>query len=418
MPRSVLDRRTFLRTSGIALGLPLLDAMVPASCWAQKPDTREPKRLLLVGRPLGMHAPHFFPAEAGSQYTPSRYLKVLQNQRERFTVFSGFSHRYSAGHYAEVGLFTGVHPDFIRPNDIKNGISLDQEAASHLTGRTRFNSLVLGGGSAAWNRRGVRLPSEARVATVFKQLFLEGTPEETAREMRRIRDGRSILDGLRDELNRLNSRLGSEDRDRIDLYVSSVREAEQRLQQDETWQLTPKPHVDARPPQESSSTQLIDRSRQWFDLVHLAFRTDSTRVVSLWLGSQEKPEIPGVTIGHHDASHHGQDPAKVEQLALIEEAELRVFGEFLEKLSAVPERDGTLLDRSTVLYASNLGNASNHDNTNLPIILAGGSYKHAGHIAHDRQNNTSLANLFVRILQQMDIPVDKFGASSGVFGEV
>jgi hypothetical protein len=125
-----------------------------------------------------------------------------------------------------------------------------------------------------------------------------------------------------------------------------------------------------------------------------------------------------VTIGHHDASHHGQDPAKLEQLALIEEAEVRVFGEFLEKLSAAPEGDGTLLDRSTILYTSNLGNASNHDNMNLPVILAGGSYRHAGHVAHDRQNNTPMANLFVRILQQLDISTDKFGASSGVLGAV
>jgi hypothetical protein len=418
MPRHAIDRRTFLRTSGVALGLPLLDAMLPQHCPAEKSVPEAPKRLLLVGRPLGMHAPHFFPAESGTQYTPSRYLKLLQNQRERFTVFSGLSHRYNAGHYAEVGLFTGVHPDFIRPNDIKNGISLDQEVASHWIGKTRFNSLVLGGGSAAWNRRGVRLPSETRVATVFRQLFLEGTAEETAREMRRIQDGRSILDGLRDQLSRLNAQLGSLDRDRIDLYVSSVREAEQRLQQDEAWQLTPKPHVDARPPQDLNHAQMLDRCRQWFDLVHLAFRTDSTRVISLWLGSQDKPDIPGVTIGHHDASHHGQDPAKLEQLALIEEAEVRVFGEFLEKLSAAPEGDGTLLDRSTILYTSNLGNASNHDNMNLPVILAGGSYRHAGHVAHDRQNNTPMANLFVRILQQLDISTDKFGASSGVLGAV
>jgi hypothetical protein len=418
MPLSPMNRRTFLRTSGIAIGLPLLDAMRPQRAAGSQKKVEEPKRLLLVGRPLGMHAPNFFPADAGKQYAPSRYLRSLQGLRESFTVFSGLSHRYNAGHYAEVGLFTGVHPDFIRPNDIKNGISLDQEVALHWMGRTRFGALVLGGGSAAWNRRGVRLPSESRAVSVFKQLFLEGTAEETAREMRRIQEGRSILDGLREQLGGLNASLGQEDRERIDLYVSSIREAEQRLQQDEMWQLTPKPRVAVRPPQELGSAQLIERSRQWLELVHLAFRTDSTRVVSLWLGSQDKPEIPGVNIGHHDASHHGQDPAKLEQLALIEEAEVRVFGEFLEKLKSVPGQDGALLDRSTVLYTSNLGNASNHDNANLPVILAGGGYRHAGHVVHDRQNNALLSNLFVRILQEMELPVEKFGASTGTCTDV
>lgn len=417
MPRTPLDRRTFLRSSGIVIGLPFLNAMIPVSAESKK-AAMQPKRLLMIGRPLGMHAPNFFPTDAGLNYTSSRYLKQLQSRRSDFTVFSGMSHRYGAGHYAEVGLFTGVHPDFIRPNDIKNTISLDQEAASHLAGQTRFSSLIIGGGSAAWNRRGVRLPAEQRVSAVFRQLFIDGTPDEVAREMRRVKEGKSILDDVRDQLTRLNAKLGSEDRERIDLYVSSIREAEQKLKQDETWQLTPKPKVEAKLPVELSSAQLVERSRQWYDLVHLAFQTDSTRVISLWFGSQDKPEIEGVNIGHHDASHHGQDPGKLEQLALIEETEMRVFGDFLDKMKASSEGENSLLDRSSIFHASNLGNASNHDNTNLPIILAGGGYKHAGHIAHDKTNNTYLSNLFVRMLQQMDIEMDKFGASTGVLSEV
>lgn len=418
MPRTPLDRRTFLRSSGIAIGLPFLNAMLPVGAAEAKKAAARPRRMLLVGRPLGMHAQNFFPSDTGTNYTPSRYLKFLQSRRDDFTVFSGLSHRYGAGHYAEVGLFTGVHPDFIRPNDIKNSISLDQEAASHLAGQTRFNSLVLGGGSAAWSRRGVRLPSEQRVSAVFKRLFVQGTPDEVAREMRRIKEGQSILDDVRDQLGSLNAKLGSDDRERLDLYVSSIREAEQKLQQDETWQVTPKPEVAVKPPVELSSAQLVERSRQWYDLIHLAFQTDSTRVVSLWLGSQEKPEIQGVSIGHHDASHHGQDPAKLEQLALIEDAEMRVFGEFLDKMKASSEGEQSLLDLSSIFFASNLGNASNHDNTNLPVILAGGGYKHAGHIAHDKQNNTFLSNLYVRMVQQTGIELDKFGASTGVLSEV
>jgi hypothetical protein len=419
MPRHPLNRRTFLRSSGIAIGLPFLDAMMPVGASEAKKAATQPRRMLLVGRPLGLFTPNFFPEQAGRDYQPSRYLKLLEGRREDFTVFSGLSHRYGAGHYAEVGLMTGVHPDYIRPNEIRNSISLDQEVASHLAGQTRFNSLVVGGGSAAWNRRGVRLPAESRAIAVFKQLFIQGSPDEEAREMRRVRDGQSILDDVRGQLGSLTGKLGKEDRDRLDLYVSSIREAEQKLQQDESWKLTPKPQVETPAPTvEFGGPQLVERSRQWYDIVRLAFQTDSTRVISLWLGSQERPEIQGVNLGHHDASHHGQEPSKLEQLALIEEAEIRVLGEFLDKMKATVEGDHPLLDRTAVFYASNLGNSSSHDNMNLPVLLAGGGFKHGGHVAHDRENNTPLSNLFVRMIQQMGIEKDQFGASNGVVGEI
>src|SRR5262249_41414729 len=285
------------------------------------------------GRPLGMYAPYFFPELAGRDYEPSRYLKPLVPHRDRFTVFSGMSHRYAAGHFAEVGLMTGVRAENVRSNDIRNAISLDQEVASHRGGQTGFASLVVGGGSAAWNRRGVRIPSQPRATQVFRQLFIQGTPQEEARELRRLRDGQSILDDVRDQVRSISGRLGDADRLRLDLYLSSVREAEQRLQQDELWSKTPKPKVPIAPPSpDHGDAQLLQRSRQWFDIVHVALQTDSTRVISLWLGSQDRPEIDGVTLGHHDASHHGQESAKVEQLALIEEAEIGVLGEFLLKM--------------------------------------------------------------------------------------
>lgn len=415
----LLNRRTFLRATGVAIGLPLLDAMVPASAAEAKKVLGQPKRLVLVGRPLGMFAPYFFPETSGKNYEPSRYLKLLQPYREHFTVFSGMSHRYPAGHFAEVGLMTGVHPDFIRPNDIRNSISLDQEVATHLGGQTRFASLVIGGGDAAWNRRGVRIPSQPRATQVFKQLFIQGTPAEEARELRRLRDGQSILDDVRDQVKSINNQLGEADRQRLDLYLSSLREAEQRLQQDELWSKTPKPRVPVPPPTtDFGGAQLLQRSRQWYDLVHLALQTDSTRVISLWLGSQERPEIDGVTIAHHDASHHGQEPAKLEQLARIEEAELKVLAEFLDKMKKSVEGEQTLLDRTAIFYASNLGNSSSHDNNNLPILLAGGGFKHQGHIAYDRKNNTLLSNLFVRMMHELGIETKSFGASTGVISDI
>ena len=420
MPMKPMGRRTFLRSAGVAVGLPLLDAMLPKSMAGARRALDEPKRMVLVGRPLGMYTPFFFPEKSGKDYAPSRYLKALQPHRKHFTVFSGMSHRYAAGHFAEVGIWTGVSPDMIRgPSDIRNGISLDQELAGRLGGKTRFASLVLGGGDASWNRRGVRVPAQYRATQVFKQLFIKGTPEEEARELRRVKDGQSILDDVRGQVKALDGKLGEEDRRRLGQYLASVREAEQRLQQDELWSKTPKPVVKAPAPTvEFSGPQLLERSRQWYDIVHLALQTDSTRVVSLWLGSQERPVIDGVNLAHHDASHHGQDPAKLEQLALIEEAEVRVLGEFLEKMRKSDEGGRSLLDRTSILYTSNLGNSSSHDNNNLPILLAGGGYKHQGHVAFDRKNNTLMSNLFVRMMQQMDIETKNFGASTGVVGEV
>src|SRR5437870_4518078 len=167
MKYTPLNRRTFLKSSGIAIGLPFLEAMIPVSAVEAKKVVTEPRRILLVGRPLGLFTPNFFPQQAGRDYEPSRYLKLLEHRREDFTVFSGMSHRYGAGHYAEVGLMTGVHPDFVRPNEIHNTISLDQEVASRIGSQTRFSSLVIGGGNAAWNRRGVRIPPETRAISVF-----------------------------------------------------------------------------------------------------------------------------------------------------------------------------------------------------------------------------------------------------------
>ncbi len=417
--RTTLNRRTFLRASGVAVGLPFLEAMIPASAAEAKKALAQPPRTVLIGQPLGMYGPNFFPEKPGRDYEPCRYLKNLQNHRDRFTVFSGMSHRYAAGHFAEVGLFTGVAPEFIRDKDIKNGISLDQEIASHIGNQTRFSSLILGGGDVAWNRRGVRIPSEQRATQVFRKLFIAGTPEEESRELQRVKDGQSILDDVGEQIKAINRKVSSSDRDRLDLFLTSVREAEHTLQQDEHWSTTPKPHVDfATPTNDYNGPQLVERSRQWYNIVHLALQTDSTRVVSLWLSTQERPDITGVNLGHHDASHHGQDPAKLEQLALIEEAEIKVLGEFLDKMKAQTEGGHTLLDRTAVFYASNLGNSSSHDNNNLPILLAGGSFKHQGHLAFDTKSNKLLSNLFVRMLHHMDIEANSFGASNGLVSEV
>ncbi len=427
MPLAPMHRRTFLRAAGVAIGLPLLDAMLPVGIGAeQKAAALRAKRMLLISRPLGLYTPYFFPEKPGKDYETTRYLKPLASLRADFTVFSGMSHRgYPGGHHTEVALLTGVGPEGVRFGDIRNTISLDQEVASRLGGETRFPYLSLGAGGAAggvlsWNRKGVKVPSEERATHVFKELFIDGTPQEVAREVERIKTGRSILDGVRDQAKALTSSLGPADRQRIDLLLTSVREAEQRLQQDEAWVTRPKPKVTTKPFTDDywSDLRTLDREQQWFDLVHLALQTDSTRVIALWLWSHGRVDVDGVGIGHHDATHHGQDEAKIKQLALIEEAEMQVFARFLEKMKKTDDGGRPLLDHTVVFYGSNMGNASAHSCDNLPIVLAGGGFKHAGHVAFDRKDNKPLSNLFVRMLHQMGIEMDRFGSSTGTIGEV
>ncbi|MBL8793807.1 MAG: DUF1552 domain-containing protein [Planctomycetia bacterium] len=423
MSQVPMNRRSFLRAAGVCIGLPLLDAMLPIGLGAEpKAAALRSKRLLLIGRGLGLHAPYFFPEKTGKDYEPSRHLKPLQEHRQEFTVFSGMSHRgYTAGHGTEAALFTGVGPEGMRPGDLRNTVSLDQEVALRRGDKTRFASLQLGGGNVSWNRKGVMLPSESRATQVFKQLFIDGTPQEVAREVERIQNGLSILDGVRDQARALAATLGAADRDRVDLLLTSIREAEQRLHQDQDWVRKPKPKVDAKPPTSDhiGDNRMLERQRQWFDLTHLALQTDSTRVIALWLWSHtERLDLEGVGISHHDASHHGQDAGKLKQLALIEEHEMKLFAGFLGKMRATDVGGQSLLDQTVTFYASNLGNASAHTNDNLPILLAGGGFKHAGHVAFDRKNNRPLSNLFVRMLHQLGVDLDRFGSSTGVLSEI
>ncbi|MFO0825113.1 MAG: DUF1552 domain-containing protein [Gemmataceae bacterium] len=203
--------------------------------------------------------------------------------------------------------------------------------------------------------------------------------------------------------------------------LASVREAEQQLQQEEAWIRKPKP----RQPESAAaqfandSQRLLDRTKQLYALVQLALQADSTRAISVNIWSHADPlEIPGVTLTHHDASHHGQDEGKLKQLEIVEASELKLFAEFLGKMKASTEGGLSLLDQTAILHCSNLGNASSHDTSNLPVILAGGGFKHAGHIAFDRKKNKPLSNLFVRVLQQLGIEAERFGSSTGVLTEV
>lgn len=208
--------------------------------------------------------------------------------------------------------------------------------------------------------------------------------------------------------------MSSADRAKFDEYLTSVREVEQQMVRQQEWEKNPKPPVSEKPPKDiTDQADVIGRAKLMFDLSSLALQTDSTRVITIMMeGFFIVPPIEGVEEGYHTLSHHGQNRKKLEQLALIEDEHMRVFGDLLRKLHGTREDGGTLLDRTMVLYGSNMGNASSHDNRNLPVILAGGGFKHGQHLAFDAANNHPLGNLYVSMLHRLGIEADRFGSGT------
>ncbi|MES2571875.1 MAG: DUF1552 domain-containing protein, partial [Verrucomicrobiota bacterium] len=266
-----------------------------------------------------------------------------------------------------------------------------------------------------FTRGGVPIPAEDRPSRLFTKLFLDGTPTEVAAQVHRLREGRSILDAVGGEAKRMGRSVGSGDREKLEEYFTSVRELEQRLHQSEAWQQKPKPKVSALIPKDIlDRSDLIGRNRMMYDVMHLALQNDSTRLITLNIeGNATVPPIAGVSEGHHNLSHHGQDPEKIAQLRLIERAEMEALGEFLSRLKASPEGDGTLLDQTMVFFGSNLGNASSHDNRNLPAILAGGGFRHGKHLAFPSEKGVPLCNVYLSMLRRLGLEVDGFASSKG-----
>jgi hypothetical protein len=411
-----IHRRTFLRGAGVAMALPLLDAMKTPMVFAG-PAAKTKRRMVCINTPLGVHPANFFPEQAGRDYELSPYLEVLKDFRDDFTVVSGLSHPdVGPSHDSNQSFLTAApHPE--RRAGFRNTISLDQFAAEHLLGETRFASLTLSaeGTGLAWSRSGAPVPAEAWPSTVFAKLFLEGRPDEVAAQARRLQDGRSVLDAVRDQARRLKPALGAGDREKLDEYFTSVRELEQRLAQAEEWSKRPKPKVEVKPPQNvQNSTDLIGKTRVWFDLMHLAIQTDSSRLLTLQLlGTSGVPPIAGVNQGHHDLSHHGKDPAKIAQLKALEIEKMKTLRDFFSQLKQTQEEGETLLDRTIVFFSSNLADASKHSVKNMPVLVTGGGFKHGQHLAFDENKNPPLSNLYVSMLQQIGIEADEFGSSTG-----
>ncbi len=410
-----LSRRTFLKGAGASMALPWLEAMTPA--FASSIAHQPPRRFVAVTLALGLHGPNLNPKETGRNYAPSLYLSEVKDLLGDMTIVTGSSHPgVSGGHQAEGSILTAA--PYSRNAAFKNSISLDQYLAKYQGHHTRFPSLVLdinGTTSASYTESGSMIPAEESPSDVFNQLFIPDTPEQKARQVERLKQGRSIMDVVAADVKRVEKNLSSGDRQKMDQYFTSVRNFEKRLGEAQKWALRPKPKVNMKAPVDiENSDAIIDRKKLMLDVMFLALQTDSTRFITVHLnGEGGAVPIEGVEEGYHSLSHHGLDEDKIEQLTLVETELVRKWGDFLRDLKGAEESNGSMLDTTSVLLTSNLGNASSHDNRNMPVVLAGGGFKHGQHLPFDTANNYPLPNLYFSILRRHGLEVDRFATSTG-----
>lgn len=419
-----LSRRHFLCGAGVLLGLPLLDAMLPAFARASGAGPI-PRRFFGICNNLGVLPEKFFPdaSQTGPDYKLSPYLNELRDFRQDFSVFSGVMHPdVDGGHPADICFLTAApHPS---SGGFRNTISLDQYIAERMGPLTRFPSLTLGvnvgrgARSLSWTAGGVMIPCEDKPSEVFKRLFLGGSPEEVQAQQRKLALGQSIMDAVAGQTKRLQKSVGARDKEKLDQYFTGVRDLEHRLAQSAEWEKKPRPVVTEKPPLDlADPREYMDKVRLMYDMARLAFATDSTRNITLMLDSVNSPAIrvkgKAVSDGYHNLSHHGKDPNKLAQLEAIDIEHMKLLAHMFGDLKAHKEGDETLLDRTMVLYGSNLGNANTHVTTNLPVLFAGGGFRHGQHLAFDRSRNYPLPNLFVNVLQRIGIETDKFASATG-----
>lgn len=434
-----LDRRLFLQGMGAAIALPWLHAMQPRKAHsADEAAATAPTRLAFVFVPNGVIVPAWTPTGAGTDYQFSETLSVLEPHRQEINIITGLAQDNGrpkgdgpGDHARSAATFlTGAHPVKTAGADIRVGISVDQLAAEKLGLITRLPSLELGieagrnagncdsGYSCAYsNAISWKTPTTPMIKEIYPRLAFErlfGTAENSEAQARRLRNRKSILDVVASDAAKLQTKLGRTDRQKIDEYFTSVREIENRIVRAEKIAEQPRPDLDIP---RGIPENLQDHIRLMFDLLVLAFQTDTTRVATFMLaneGSNRSYSIIDVQEGHHELSHHQSQEDKIDKLKQIDKFLATQFGYFLDKLKSVTEGERTLLDNSLVLYGSGLGDGNAHNHDNLPILLAGrggDTIKSGRHVRYERE--TPLNNLYLSMLDRMDSPVESLGDSSG-----
>jgi hypothetical protein len=370
---------------------------------------KEPRRLLLVCLPLGIFRDALIPKQTGLGYEATEYLTALQDFRDQFTVISGLEHPgVGGGHASQPRIFTGI------PSAERNRRSLDQHVAAALGQHTRFDTLTLSAGANdfSWTDSGSMVPAEKNVADAFAKLFAEEGATNKTKVLREIGRGKSILDFVLDEASDLRPRLSKRDQDKLEEYFESVRATEKRLVKSEEWMHTPKPQVGAKAPAPFAQDEIITNMRNVCDLTYLAFKTDSTRVITFGYFRQDTVAVPGVKVGYHNLSHHGQDEGNIAQLKRVERAFFDELKTLLTNLKNAKEGDSNLLARTTIVVTSNLGSGSSHSNKDLPVLLVGGRFKHGRHLTIE-PGTVPLSNLYLSVPHQLGMDDKSFGTSTG-----
>lgn len=394
-------RRTFLKF-GAALPIALHSLSLKAEAKAKSP----PQRVMLICNSLGFHAPYFFPKHQGDLET-SDYLKGL-GTAGKVTVFGNFFHpgMATSNHDSEKSFLTGVpNPE---ASQFVNGVSLDQVLAKEIGSETRFPFLSFSiynrGWGCSWNDRGVAIPPMHDEEQIFEMLF--GEQDIRAKQSQLANDTR-VLECLQRDLAVL--RTSGDDQAQLEMYSTVIRELEAQLEHEKYWLKTKKPAVE-KALSVDREFEFSTKVQNMFELAKLAFRTDSTRVITFsmdWIYGAIK--VPGATGGWHTLSHHGGNPEVLASLSCVERDIIKHFNQFLVDMDQISEGDGTLLDHTTVLMGSNFGNSSDHTCNNLPILVAGGGYRHQGYRVLDQQ--TPLCNLYLELLHQHNVDIGKFGSS-------
>ena len=431
-----LSRRTFLKGLGVSMALPAMESLVPAAM--AKSLEQRPKRMTVFYSPNGVRMQRYTPATAGKNYAMTPILKPLEKVRDKFSVISGLAHYQAsafgappAGHGRSCPAFlTGAHAKATEGADIQCGISADQVAASYFAKDTQLASLELGieppslmgscdinysctyTNTISWKSPTQALPAMVAPSDVFEHLFGDGNQiDEQTRQMR-LAHKSSILDFINDEAKRVNKRLGVNDRHKMAQYLESVRDVERRIAKARETAI--EMDLEGFTVPANIPVDYEEHVKIMLDLQMLALQTDMTRVSTFMLGrelSNHAYNNLGIPDGHHALSHHANMPEKIDKLVKINAYHMQLFADYLEKMASIPDGESTLLDNTFVIRGACMGESNEHDHMDLPIILAGGGLEGNRHIAANK--HTPMCNLLLSVLQQMNVPVESFGDSTG-----
>ena len=415
------SRRAFLRAGSVSLALPAFESLYGAN--ESRPKA---KRFLCVAPTYGMNPGGFFPQQTGADYVMPQLLKPLERHRKDFTIFSNLDHpEVGGGHGCSNTLLNGMELKDTKDQPQRLH-SLDQFLAEKIGQHTRFPSLRLGSGGISWSRSGVILPSEANPYRIFARMFLNESSKTKARSRELLREDASILDVVRKDAHRLNARLAKTDQDKLDEYLTSVREVERKLQRRNEWIDVPKPKVSDEVIKGNDDV-VVDLNYPYntpimYDLIILALQTNTTNVITFGHpGGNRLFPFDGIELGYHSLTHHGKRPDLLKQLTIIELYYAQQFARFLDRIKVTQDEGGRpLIDSTVVMFGSGMGNASSHSSRNLPIMIAGGGFKTGQHYRFERhgRDGRPLCDLYVSMLQQLGVESDHFSTSKGNLNEL